>query len=310
MENMKNTKALGAGPLVSVVLPTYNRAWSLGEAVDSVLAQDYPHIETIVVDDGSTDNTRALLEPYGDRIMVLTQTNQGVSAARNAGIRKSRGELIALLDSDDVWDNRKISCQVDFFRAHPDAMICQTEEIWIRNGHRVNPKRRHRKPSGMIFEPSLHLCLVSPSAVMMKRELFDLKGYFNEAFTVCEDYDLWLRVGKDLPIYLIDRPYTVKRGGHRDQLSGMHSQDRFRIRSLLALVQSGDLTPDQERAARQVLADKCLVYGNGCRKRGRSDEAARYLNLARKMDPACQTGSAPKMGPDENPGISRRPETL
>ena len=94
-----------------------------------------------------------------------------------------------------------------FLKPTPDAMICQTEEIWIRNGRRVNPKVKHKKPSGMIFAPSLGLCLVSPSAVMMKRELLDKKGGFNPAFPVCEDYDLWLRITLDTPVFLIDAPW-------------------------------------------------------------------------------------------------------
>ncbi len=280
---MGNKEINGAPALVSVILPTYNRAWTLKAAVDSVLDQDYPHIELIVIDDGSTDTTQDLLATYGDRIRVLTQVNRGVSAARNAGIRIAGGSLIALLDSDDTWDKRKISCQVDFFKAHPEAMICQTEEIWIRNGKRVNPKKRHQKPSGMIFEVSLHLCLVSPSAVMMRKDLFDRIGYFNEDFTVCEDYDLWLRVGAVLPVFLIDKPYTIKRGGHPDQLSGFHSQDKFRIRSLSALIESGTLTQDQAAAAVKVLKDKCRVYGNGCLKRGKKDEGEYYLNLCRSL---------------------------
>ncbi len=280
---MGNKEIKGAHVLVSVILPTYNRAWTLKEAVDSVLDQDYPHIELIVIDDGSTDTTQDLLATYGDRIRVLTQANKGVSAARNAGIRDAGGSLIALLDSDDAWDRRKISCQVDFFKARPGAMICQTEEIWIRNGKRVNPRKRHQKPSGMIFEASLHLCLVSPSAVMMRKDLFDRIGYFNEDFTVCEDYDLWLRVGAVLPVFLIDKPYTIKRGGHPDQLSGFHSQDKFRIRSLSGLIESGTLTRDQAGAAGKVLKDKCRVYGNGCLKRGKKDEGEYYLDLCRSL---------------------------
>jgi len=265
--------------LVSVILPAFNRAWILKDAVDSVLSQDYPHIELIVIDDGSYDNTKDLLEEYKNKITVLTQKNKGVSAARNAGIKKSRGEFIALLDSDDVWDKGKISCQVKFFLQNPRALICQTQEIWIRNGKRVNPKVKHKKPSGMIFEPSLNLCLVSPSAVMMRRQLFDIKGYFNEAFTVCEDYDLWLRVSSTIPVFLIDKPYTIKRGGHKDQLSSFHSQDKFRIRSLMGIIKSNTLTEDQEKKAKEVLKNKCTIYGNGCLKRGRKKEGEYYLGI-------------------------------
>lgn len=270
-------------PLVSVIIPTYNRAWTLKDAVDSVLLQDYPNLELIVVDDGSQDDTGKLLDLYQNRIRVLRQENQGVSAARNRGIKTSQGQFIALLDSDDAWDKRKISCQMAFFNDHPDALICQTEEIWIRNGRKVNPRRKHKKPSGMIFEPSLDLCLVSPSAVMMKRQLFDIKGYFNESFIVCEDYDLWLRVSSTLPVFLIDKPYTIKRGGHTDQLSRFHSQDKFRIRSLSALIESGNLKPDQLEKATGVFKRKCEIYGNGCIKRGRRQEGESYLLMARSI---------------------------
>lgn len=267
-------------PLVSVIVPTYNRAWTVLKAVDSVLGQDYPHIELIVIDDGSTDETGQLLKKYKDKITVLHQTNQGVSAARNYGIRTSSGDFIALLDSDDTWDKRKVTCQIDFFKDHPEAMICQTEEIWIRNGRRVNPKLKHKKPSGMIFEPSLKLCLVSPSAVMMRKEVFDRFGIFNESFPVCEDYDLWLRVSAFLPVFLIEKPYTIKYGGHDDQLSRSHSQDKYRIQSLKSLIESGHLTTRQKHAAVSVLKEKSIIYGNGCIKRGKKEEGQAYLELA------------------------------
>ena len=270
-------------PLVSVILPTYNRAWALKTAIDSVLFQNYSNIELIVIDDGSRDNTEELLKGYKNQIRVLTQENTGVSAARNRGIEKSRGEFIALLDSDDSWDKRKISCQMDFFMANPEALICQTQEVWIRNHKRVNPKIKHKKPSGMIFDQSLNLCLVSPSAVMMKREIFELKGYFNEKFLVCEDYDLWLRISSTIPVFLIDKPYTIKNGGHKDQLSNLHSQDRFRIRSLKNLLDSNTLTKDQSLKAEKVFKKKCDIYGNGCIKRGRQEEGEYYLNLGQQI---------------------------
>lgn len=266
-------------PLVSVVLPTYNRAWSLKRAVDSVLLQDYPQIELLVINDGSTDDTAAILNEYDDSATVLHQENKGVSAARNHGIKKSSGEFIALIDSDDEWNKQKISCQVKFFLENPDAMVCQTQEIWIRNQRRVNPKNRHQKPDGMIFESSLHLCLVSPSAVMIRRGLFDVKGYFNEQFPVCEDYDLWLRISCDTPVHLIDKPYTIKHGGHDDQLSQSHSQDKYRILSLKNLLESNVLTRDQTAGALKVLKEKCAIYGQGCMKRGRVKEGQYFLNL-------------------------------
>jgi glycosyltransferase involved in cell wall biosynthesis len=269
-----------ANPQVSVIIPTFNRARYLAEAVDSVLAQPFRDYELIVVDDGSTDETPQLLTGYGHAIRVLRQDNQGVSAARNAGLVVARGELIAFLDSDDLWLPGKLYRQVEFFSLHPDALICQTEEIWVKNGHRVNPGRRHRKRGGMIFEPSLELCLVSPSAVMMRRELFDRVGNFDESLPACEDYDLWLRVSSRFPVELIETPLIIKRGGHADQLSRGWGLDRFRIASIMNLLRGDFLTDEQRQAARQVLQRKCAVYAGGCRKRGRWAEAERFERLA------------------------------
>jgi len=267
-------------PRVSVILPTYNRAWSLHAAIKSVLTQTDADYELIVVDDGSTDATATLLRTY-DGVTVLRQTRQGVSAARNRGVRAARGELIAFLDSDDYWLPGKLSVQVRYFDENPDTLICQTEEIWIRRGVRVNPGRRHRKRAGMIFEPSLALCLVSPSAVMLRRSLFEAMGGFDEQLPACEDYDLWLRVGCRYPIGLIETPLIVKQGGHDDQLSTEPGLDRYRIQSLTKIIASGNLTKDQRRAAIKTLHTKCLIYAAGCRKRGRLDEAARYEKAAR-----------------------------
>jgi len=269
-------------PLVSVIIPTYNRAWILREAVDSVLAQDFGDFELIVVDDGSSDDTREILDTYQQRVIVLRQPNRGVSAARNRGIAASSGQLVAFLDSDDLWLPTKLSRQVDFFSAHPDAVACQTEEIWIRNGVRVNPKKRHHKFGGMIFEPSLALCLVSPSAVMIRKTLFDVVGRFDETLPACEDYDLWLRVSCRYPVHLIDTPLIIKRGGHADQLSRAPSLDKFRIRALAKVLESGVLSESQYRSALLTLNQKCRIYADGCRKRGREDEANDYETLREK----------------------------
>jgi glycosyltransferase involved in cell wall biosynthesis len=268
---------------VSIIIPTYDRGWILKEAIDSVLAQDFNDFELIVVDDGSTDNTRDILKNYDEnRIMVIRQENRGVSAARNKGISEASGSLIALLDSDDLWLPKKLSVQVAFFETHPDALICQTEEIWIRNGVRVNPKKRHKKPSGLIFKPSLLLCLVSPSAVMIRLELFEMVGKFDESLPACEDYDLWLRISYKYPIYLIDIPLIIKRGGHDDQLSRNPGLDRYRIDALKKMIESNLLSSSQCQAAVKVLKKKCMVYAKGCLKRGRKTEGNAYMALAEK----------------------------
>ena len=269
-------------PFVSVIIPTYNRAWVLKEAIDSVLAQEFRDFELIVVDDGSTDNTPQILESYAQDLTVIRQPNRGVSAARNRGIAAAGGELIAFLDSDDLWLPRKLSSQVNFFNSNPAAVINQTEEIWVRNNVRVNPKTRHHKFSGMIFEHSLALCLVSPSAVMIKKNLFSEVGVFDENLTACEDYDLWLRISCRYPVHLIETPLIMKRGGHADQLSKAPGLDKFRIQALKKIIESGQLEPDSYRAAVQTLQEKCAIFAGGCRKRGKDAEARNYEELADK----------------------------
>ena len=266
-------------PLVSVIIPTYNRAWIIKESIDSVLSQDFNDFELIVIDDGSTDNTLEILNSYGEDIIVIHQRNQGVSSARNRGLMEASGSLIAFLDSDDLWLPGKLSLQVDFFNSNPTALICQTEEIWMRNNVRINPKKRHKKPSGMIFASSLALCLVSPSAVMVRRRLFEDVGLFDETLPACEDYDLWLRISCKYPVYLIDIPLIIKRGGHDDQLSSSSGLDKYRIKAIKKIIESNLLSEDQFQAAVKTLKEKCAIYAAGCRKRGRMEEAVNYEEL-------------------------------
>jgi glycosyltransferase involved in cell wall biosynthesis len=284
---------------VSVVIPTFNRCGFVGEAVASVCAQRGVEYEIIAVDDGSTDDTAAVLENhFGARVHILRTENHGVAAARNLGVAASRGELIAFLDSDDLWLPGKLAAQTGFFAAHPEAEICQTEEIWIRNGVRVNPCAHHRKPSGDIFEPSLRLCLVSPSAVMLRRELFERVGGFDERLPVCEDYDLWLRIARDTPVWLIHQQLVVKRGGHADQLSRRFwGMDRFRVAALTRLLEKGELTFAQRQATLRVLTDKCAILAKGAARRGRHAEAEMHRLLPDRLR------SAPSLAPGSSPGL-------
>lgn len=267
-------------PQVSVIIPTYNRAAKVTTAIDSVLAQTFSDFELLVVDDGSDDDTRYRLRAYRERITVIIQPNRGVSAARNAGIGAAGGTLIAFLDSDDSWLPHKLQVQTDFFAAYPAAMWQQTAEMWVRNGRRVNPKARHAKLTGHIFQESLELCLISPSAVMLRRELLDEVGLFDEDLPVCEDYDLWLRILTKYPVYLDPAYGIIKNGGHADQLSANSGLDAYRIQSLTKIFQICELNAADRQALLRVRAQKCRIYAAGCQKRGRHDEAAYYLRLA------------------------------
>jgi glycosyltransferase involved in cell wall biosynthesis len=266
-------------PSVSVIIPTYNRWPIVHEAIESVRAQRFRDFELIVVDDGSTDGTVCELGTLGGGLRLVRQHRKGVAAARNAGVRFARGRYIAFLDSDDLWLPNKLAIQTAFMEQNTGCEISQTEEIWVRRGVRVNPKQKHRKPSGDIFRRSLDLCLVSPSAVMMTQGLFERLGGFDEAFPVCEDYDLWLRIGVERGVALIPTALVVKRGGHADQLSRwVWGMDRYRVVALQKLLQTG-LQGKRRDWVIEALKRKIGILCQGARKRGREGEAAGYEAL-------------------------------
>jgi glycosyltransferase involved in cell wall biosynthesis len=248
----------------------------VGEAVGSVLTQSYRQFELILVDDGSTDGTVEKLASYRERLRIVRRPRAGVAAARNAGARVARGRYLAFLDSDDLWRPNKLAIQAVHMEQHPEIRICQTEEIWIRHGIRVNPKNKHRKTAGNIFRRSLELCLVSPSAVMLTKELFDEVGGFDERLPVCEDYDLWLRIAAALPFGLIDEPLTIKRGGHPDQLSRtVWGMDRYRVAALRKLLDAG-VDGEKRTWIIAVLRRKLTILAEGARKRGKHEDSTAY----------------------------------
>ena len=265
---------------VSVVIPTWNRAKTLPRALDSVLAQRLPAHEIIVVDDGSSDETPELIASRYPRIVYLSQTNQGVSAARNRGIRAATGEWIALLDSDDEWLPSKLAEQARLLQAEPELRICHTEEIWIRRGRRVNPMKKHAKSGGDLFLASLPLCVISPSSVLLRRDLFEDYGLFDETLPACEDYDLWLRLCAHEKVGFVETPQIIKYGGHDDQLSRKHwGMDRFRVQALRNIIDHGRLAPEHRRAAIDMLVRKSAILAQGARKRGAIERADYYRQL-------------------------------
>lgn len=276
---------------VSVVIPTYNREDRLSSAIRSVLEQTAPPSEIIVVDDGSTDGTPALVRAMPE-VRYLRQENQGVSAARNHGIRAAQHDWIALLDSDDEWLPRKVERQWDALEREPKFRFCHTDEIWIRKGRRVNPMKKHAKRGGHIFQHCLPLCVISPSSTLLHRDLFERFGMFDPELPVCEDYDLWLRICAREPVLYVDEPLLLKFGGHEDQLSRAYwGMDRFRIRALEKLIQSGALDGEALTAALDTLYRKIDIYAAGAEKRRRFEEADRYRDKKRRFE-ASYAGSA------------------
>jgi glycosyltransferase involved in cell wall biosynthesis len=269
---------------VSIIIPTYNRLPMVKEAVDSVLAQDFEDFELMVVDDGSTDGTADEMKRYGGRVRLLRHPeNRGVSAARNRGILNAKGKYIAFLDSDDLWVKGKLKIQVAFLEDNPHYTICYTDEIWVRRGKRVNPKNKHAKYSGWIFEKCLPLCIISPSSAMMRKTLFSKVGLFDEALPVCEDYDLWLRISARFPIFFINRKLIVKRGGHPDQLSQRSwGNDRYRVIALEKVLSELHLKPEEREMVLEEMKKKCKILSEGFFRRGNEIEGKFYQEIMKR----------------------------
>ena len=267
--------------MVSVIIPTYNRRESLTRALASVLEQSFRDWEVLVVDDGSEDGSRQAIRRLRDsRIRYVHQENQGVSSARNTGIRLSRFPWISFLDSDDYWKPAKLERQLEALRHRRQYRVIYSDEIWIRRGRRVNPKKIHRKYSGWIYHRCLPLCIISPSSVLMHRQVFEEQGLFDEAFPVCEDYELWLRIASRHPLLFLREALIVKTGGHPDQLSrSLWGMDRSRVQSLIKTYRSNRLTPQQRVWTAREIVTKATILARGFQNRGKQPEALQYDNL-------------------------------
>ena len=254
---------------ISVVIPTYNRRQTIGRSIDSILNQTLFPSEIIVVDDGSTDGTSDYIQSNFPSIRLLQQPNKGVSSARNMGIRSSNSDWVALLDSDDEWFPKKLEKQVMTLSQNLDIKFCHTEEIWIRNGVRVNQMKKHQKYGGHIFNKCLDICRISPSSVLFHRSILDDVGYFDKDQKVCEDYDLWLRITAKYPVLYIDESLIKKYGGHEDQLSKVKDGiESHRIKVLEKLIMQ-KFTSVQKNAMLKMLIEKLTIFSIGAQKRGK-----------------------------------------
>ncbi len=268
---------------ISAIITTYNRAKLVTRAIESVIKQKSAVDEIIVVDDGSTDGTDRIIQDKFPQIKYLYQENQGISAARNLGIKQAIYPWIAFLDSDDEWLADKPVKQRAALFANQDYKICHTDEIWIRRGKRVNQMKKHKKHGGDIYTYCLPLCIISPSSVVIHRDIFLKYGVFDIDLPVCEDYDMWLRICAFEKILYLDEPLIKKYGGHSDQLSHKYwGMDRFRIKTLIKMLDNNRLSTEKKQSTLNVLLKKIRIYRSGAEKRGKDDEAAYYSELYKK----------------------------
>ena len=262
---------------VSVIIPTYNRGEVVLRALRSVFAQDHAVDQVIVVDDGSTDDTIERVERNFPGVELIVQTNHGVSHARNRGIERARNEWLAFLDSDDEWLPGKITAQLAAIMSDGISRVCHSDEIWVRNGRRVNPMNKHRKYGGDIFLHCLPRCVMSPSSVVLHRSVVEEVGGFDETLPVCEDYDLWLRIACQTTVLYVPEKLLIKYGGHKDQLSrSSWGMDRYRIQALEKLLLSEVLSETQSQKAIAEMLRKIEIYVAGAGRRHRWQEVQRY----------------------------------
>ncbi len=274
---------------LSIIIPTFNRQPVLSRAINSVMRQSYlsdrSDWELILVDDGSTDSTEAWARDTYPNLVYLKQDNAGVSAARNQGLRQACGEWIALLDSDDEWLAHKLETQFALID-QTGLKVCHTEEIWIRDGVRVNQMNKHRKVGGWIFERCLPLCAMSPSSIVIHRDVFECVGEFDESLPACEDYDLWLKISCQYEVAYVEQACINKYGGHADQLSRQHwGMDRFRVLALENLLtQNSVLSTRDFEAARGMLLKKLGILLKGALKHKNADLVERCQASLRRFN--------------------------
>lgn len=269
---------------MSVIIPTFNRKLLISRAIKSVLNQTFKAFEIIVVDDGSTDGSGQMIKEKFPQVILFKQNNQGVSNARNKGVKISQGTWVAFLDSDDEWHKTKLEKQIQYLKINKDIKFCHTNEVWIRDDIIINQKKKHQKYGGKIFSEMLDMCRISPSSVLIFKNIFEEISYFNENLKICEDYDLWLKISSKKNILFIDMPLINKYGGHEGQLSSSANKngiEYFRIKSLIDILENFDLEKEHRLVAIEMLIKKMRIYLKGLIKRSNTNDIKDFQSRIR-----------------------------
>ena len=258
-------------PLVSVVMPAFNVDWCVRRAVDSVLAQAFRAWELIVVNDGSTDDTRGVLSSYGNAIRVINQENRGMSAARNAGIRAARGALVAFLDADDHWLPEKLARQVELLQRRPEIGFCSTSARIENPGgeflHLWPCRHQNADVLQTLFAENAAIA-GGCSAVVVRKELLDQVGLFDERLRGFEDPDLWIRLAAVTGYACIDEVLVVVMRRENSVSRNLHE---MRKAALNSMSKNRPLLPAHLRGQfwRKCLASVYTDYAKGAYRAGR-----------------------------------------
>lgn len=269
---------------VAAVLPVRDRAALLTEAMMSILAGAPRPRELIVVVNSTgaareADLAAARSAAGGAQdvsVRILTEERPGPAAARNRGWRAAAAPWIAFLDSDDLWAPGKLAAQLQFLARRPHLHACHTGERWIKQGRELSQPRRLAPRSGVFLYDAFETCLISCSAVLLRRSLLEELGGFDESFPVCEDFELWLRLLARTPVGLVPEPLTIKRSGEWEQLSqSQHSLDAWRIRAILKFAAATPLDGRALTAARNSVQRKLRILMQGAEKRAAGEPVER-----------------------------------
>lgn len=265
---------------VDVVIPAFERPDLLGEAITSVLAQTHRDLTVTVVDDASPEPLEAQMKITDNRLRFIRQPkNLGPGLARNRGAAAGSAPLLAFLDSDDLWRPDKLEQQMKFIKTEPGYQWLHTDELWLRNGSEVKQKREHRKEGGQFLVRAFGRCLISPSAVMLRRNFFEQSGGFAPHFFLCEDYELWLRLLSAAPVGFVSEPLTIKRAGTWRQLSAAREIDRYRVLALHRFyreIRNKSTMTDYLEPLLREAEKKSAILEKGAAKYGHSARARKY----------------------------------
>lgn len=285
-------------PLVSVIVPTYNCERFANEAISSILTQDYPNIEVIVVDDGSTDGTIDGLPHKNPRVKVMQQKNAGPAAARNRGAAVARGEFLAFLDCDDVWLPGKLTAQVQFLLHNPEVCLVHGNYLdWYPDeagsyppassfASQYAPAPQATSDSGWAYTELLVSFVLCTSTVLMRREHFQRVGGFDESFRIGEDYDLWLRLSRIAPMHKLDRLCILYRK-HGANVTSRPPERNYAYRAVSSAISRHGLrgpdgrTADPE-AVERYLAALCRSHAYNHFWRGNPCLAVEAISQTRK----------------------------
>jgi glycosyltransferase involved in cell wall biosynthesis len=256
MHNSSNSTEL-KGPLVSVIIPNYNHASYIADAIHSVLAQEYPHVEVIVVDDGSTDNSCEVIGSFGQRVRAIWQKNQGLSAARNTGIQIAQGEYIALLDADDMYEPDFLSTLVPLLQANPHVGACHCGYQFVDHRNRPLAQREARSiPAEEFYTTLLGGNFLVPEAILVRRSCYEDVGPFDTSLRASEDWDLWLRIARDFKIMGTTRILTR----HRILPGSMSSDPTRMLTNRLIVLGKHVGALDEDSPSTWTLIQRC-TYG-------------------------------------------------